>query len=133
MNSVSILGRLVASPELRTTPNGISVTTFTVAVNRAYVAKDKEREVDFIDCVAWRNTAEFLARYFRKGQMIAVTGKLQTRTYEDRDGNKRKAVEVMVDNVFFGGDRPSADTKAEAPRAVEQPEEPIYEDEDLPF
>jgi single-strand DNA-binding protein len=101
LNQVAIMGRLTADPELRHTPNEIAVTTFTVAVNRSYVKQGAERQADFIDVVAWRNTAEFVCRYFKKGQMIAVTGSLQTRTYQDREGKNRKAVEIVADNVYF--------------------------------
>ena len=106
MNKVSIMGRLCSDPELRRTPNDVSVTTFAVAVSRAYVKQGEERQTDFIDIVAWRNTAEFICGYFKKGQMIAVDGKLQTRNYKDREGGNRKAVEVIADNVFFCGVRP---------------------------
>ncbi|MBP0968557.1 MAG: single-stranded DNA-binding protein [Oscillospiraceae bacterium] len=101
LNQVSLMGRLTADPELRHTPNDVAVTTFTIAVNRSYVKQGSERQADFIDVVAWRNTAEFVCRYFRKGQMIAVTGSIQTRTYQDREGKNRKAVEVVADNVYF--------------------------------
>ena len=87
------MGRLVADPELRQTPNGVSVITFTVAVDRNY-SRDRERQTDFIDVVAWRQTAEFVSKYFSKGKMIIVEGSIQTRSYEDRNGNKRRAVEV---------------------------------------
>ena len=95
------MGRLVADPELRQTPNGVSVITFTVAVDRNY-SRDRERQTDFIDVVAWRQTAEFVSKYFSKGKMIIVEGSIQTRSYEDRNGNKRRAVEVVADNVQFG-------------------------------
>lgn len=108
LNQVSLMGRLTADPELRHTPNDVAVTTFTVAVNRSYVKQGSERQADFIDIVAWRNTAEFVCRYFRKGQMIAVTGSIQTRTYQDREGKNRKAVEVVADNVYFTESRNSS-------------------------
>ena len=108
MNFVVLLGRLTADPELRRTPSGVSVTTFTVAVNRSYVKQGGERQTDFIDVVAWRSTAEFVSKYFRKGQMIAVQGSIQTRTYEDKQGNKRKAVEVQADKVFFADSKGSS-------------------------
>ncbi len=101
LNQVALMGRLTADPELRHTPNDISVTTFTIAVNRSYVKQGAERQADFIDVVAWRNTAEFICRYFKKGQMMAVTGSIQTRTYTDKDGKNRKAFEVVADNVYF--------------------------------
>lgn len=99
------MGRLVSDPELKTTPNGISVTSFRIAVDRNYVKSGEERKADFIDIVAWRNQAEFICRYFGKGSMIAVEGQLQTRTYQAKDGTNRYVVEVVVDNVSFTGER----------------------------
>ena len=98
------MGRLSADPELRTTTSGLSVTSFTVAVDRNYKSGD-ERQTDFINCVAWRATADFVTRYFRKGQMIAVQGSLQVRNYEDKNGNKRTAYDVVADNVSFCGSK----------------------------
>lgn len=97
MNVAALTGRLTADPELKHTPNGIAVTSFCVAVNR----RTKDRQADFIDVVAWRGTAEFVCKYFRKGQMIAVKGSIQTRNYTDRDGNKRSATEVLAENAEF--------------------------------
>ena len=109
LNLVVIMGRLTADPELRTTSNGLSVTSFTVAVDRQYKS-DNERQTDFISVVAWRGTADFVTRFFKKGQMIAVQGSLQVRNYEDKDGNKRTAYDVVADNVSFCGDKkPSQD------------------------
>ena len=105
LNNAVIMGRLVADPELRTTGNGISVTSFTVAVDRRFVRQGEERQADFIDIIAWRQTAEFVSKYFRKGSMIAVQGSIQTRMYEDKNGNKRKAVEIVADNVSFCGSK----------------------------
>ena len=104
LNSVIIMGRLTADPELRTTPNGLSVTSFTVAVDRNYKSGD-ERQTDFISVVAWRGTADFVTRFFKKGQMIAVQGSLQVRNYEDKNGNKRTAYDVIADNVSFCGSK----------------------------
>lgn len=100
MNKVILLGRLTADPELRQTPSNLSVASFTVAVNRP-VSKGNERQADFIDCVAWRNTADFVCKYFNKGKPILVEGKLQVRNYEDKQGNKRRAYEVVCDNINF--------------------------------
>ncbi|MBQ8763932.1 MAG: single-stranded DNA-binding protein [Clostridia bacterium] len=105
LNNAVIMGRLVADPELRTTGSGISVLSFTVAVDRGFVRQGEERQADFIDIIAWRQTAEFVSKYFRKGSMIAVQGRIQTRTYDDRNGNKRKAVEIVADNVSFCGSK----------------------------
>ncbi|MDQ5984071.1 MAG: Single-stranded DNA-binding protein [Eubacteriales bacterium SKADARSKE-1] len=101
LNTVVLMGRLTADPELRHTSNNIAVTSFTLAVNRSYTKNGAERATDFIDVVAWRNTAEFVSKYFSKGQLVAVQGSIQTRTYQDKDGNKRKAFEVVADNVHF--------------------------------
>ena len=110
LNVAILMGRLVADPEIRHTPNDIAVTSFTIAVDRSYVKSGAERQADFIDIVAWRATAEFVCKYFRKGQMIAVQGSIQTRSYTDKDGNKRKAFEIVADNVHF------ADSKRDTSR-----------------
>ena len=101
MNVSCVLGRLTADPELRHTPSQVAVTTFSLAVDRAYQPKGQERQTDFINVVAWRGTAEFVCNYFRKGQRKALQGSLQSRNYTDKDGNKRTAYEVIADNVFF--------------------------------
>ena len=101
LNVIALMGRLVADPELRHTPNGIATCTFRIAVDRSFVRQGEERKADFIDIVAWRQSAEFVCKYFRKGNMIAVNGSLQTRNYEDKNGNKRTAYEVVADNIHF--------------------------------
>ncbi len=105
LNCAVLMGRLVADPELRTTNTGVSVTSFTIAVDRSFVRQGEERQADFIDIVAWRNTADFVCKYFRKGSMIAVQGSIQTRNYEDKNGNKRKSTEIIADNVSFCGSK----------------------------
>ena len=105
LNVAVIMGRLTADPELRHTASGITVTTFTVAVDRSYAKAGTERQTDFIDVVAWRQTAEFVCKYFQKGSMIAVTGSIQVRNYEDKQGNKRKAVEIQANEVSFTGSK----------------------------
>lgn len=105
VNSAVIMGRLTADPELRTTNSGLSVTSFTVAVDRAY---DREK-TDFINVTAWRQTADFVTKFFRKGSMIAIQGHIETRNYEDKNGNKRTAVEIIADNVSFCGDKANKD------------------------
>ncbi|MBQ6387106.1 MAG: single-stranded DNA-binding protein [Ruminococcus sp.] len=105
LNRVILMGRLVSDPELKTTGSGLSVTSFRIAVDRNYVKAGEERKADFIDIVCWRNTAEFVCRYFGKGSMIAVEGQLQTRTYQAKDGTNRYVVEVVADNVSFTGER----------------------------
>ena len=102
LNSVCLMGRLVADPELRTTTSGVSVCSFRIAVDRNYQPKGQERQTDFINIVAWRNTAEFVTRYFHKGSMIVVQGSIHTDSYTDKDGNKRMSFDVQADNVMFG-------------------------------
>lgn len=102
LNHITIMGRLTRDPELRRTGSGVAVTSFTLAVDRDIPGKDGNRETDFIDCVAWRQTGEFVAKYFTKGRMAVVDGKLQIRSWTDKDSNKRKTAEVMADNVYFG-------------------------------
>lgn len=101
LNHIDIMGRITRDPELRATGSGVSVCAFTVAVDRDY-AQNGERETDFIDCVAWRKAGEFVARNFTKGSMIVVSGRLQMRGWTDKDGNKRRAAEVVADDVYFG-------------------------------
>lgn len=115
LNCAVIMGRLTADPELRSTSNGTSVTSFSVAVDRSYQKAGTERQTDFINVVAWRQTAEFVSRYFHKGSMIAVQGSIQTRSYEDRNGNKRTAVEIVADNVSFCGSKAETGTGSAAP------------------
>lgn len=100
-NRTILIGRLTADPELKQTPSGVAVTSFSLAVNRSYTPKGGEKQTDFIDIVAWRNTAEFVCRYFTKGKAILVEGSIQTRSYEDKNGNKRKAIEVVADSAHF--------------------------------
>ena len=134
LNVVITMGRLTKDPELRVTDSGKSVTSFTVAVDNKF---DKEK-TDFLDVIAWRQTAEFVCKYFRKGSMIAIQGRLATRTWEDKNGNKRKAVEIIADNVSFCGDKKEATYTAYtpsvdiAPPADDEDFREIPED-DLPF
>lgn len=101
LNHITLMGRLVRDPELRYTGNSVPVANFTVAVDRDYQSEGGERQADFIDCCAWRGTAEFISEYFHKGNMIAVSGRLQSRKWEDQDGNKRTGWEVKADSVYF--------------------------------
>ena len=106
LNHITIMGRLTRDPELRRTGSGIAVASFTVAVDRDFSPKDGgEKETDFIDCVAWRQTGEFVSKYFTKGKMIAVSGRLQIRSWTDKDGNKRRSAEVAADAVYFADSR----------------------------
>lgn len=137
MINVAVLqGRITYTPELKTTPQGVSVIRFQIAVDRNYQANGKDRQADFIDCVAWRQTAEFVSRYFHKGSMIALTGEIQTQSYE-KDGQKRKSVEVVANNVSFCGDKEKpteAHTEGDEANLNIAPEddyEPI--DDELPF
>lgn len=106
LNVVAIMGRLVDDPELRTTTQGHSVCSFRIACDRSYVQQGQERQADFIDIVAWRHQADFVSKYFQKGSMIAVEGSLQTRNYQDKNGNNRTAVEVVANNISFAGAKP---------------------------
>ena len=129
LNKIIAMGRLTATPELKTTGNGTSVCSFTLASDRDYKAKDAERETDWLDCVAWRGTAEFISKYFDKGRMMVVEGRLQTRTYEDKNGNKRKATEILVDNAYFGDSKRDTDTHTHTDNEFSE----IPDNGDLPF
>ncbi len=143
LNCAVIMGRLTADPELRQTPSGVSVTRFTVAVDRGYVKAGEERKADFINVVAWRQTAEFVSRYFQKGSMIAVQGSIQTGSYE-KDGVKRYTVEISADNVSFCGSKSESGTNG-APSSNANTAAPSFsngnvddfaamaDDDDLPF
>ena len=123
LNHIVVMGRLTRDPELRRTGCGIAVTSFTVAVDRDFGPKDGgDRETDFIDCVAWRSTGEFVSKYFAKGSMAVVSGRLQIRGWTDKDGNKRRSAEIVADNVYFGeskrgGDQQHAASYSSAPAA----------------
>ncbi len=159
LNVIAVMGRMVADPELKKTPNGISTCTFTVACDRSYVKSGAERETDFFDVVVWRGTAEFVCKWFHKGQLVAIDGSLHTRSYEDREGKKRKVYEIAANNVHFaegrgsgqGQGQPYAGSAAPAPAAAyappreAAPEAPAYaagapddftvidDSEDMPF
>lgn len=145
INNVVLMGRLVATPELRNTQTGVAVTSFSLAVERSYARAGEQRQADFIDCVAWRNTAEFITRYFQKGSMIAITGSIQTRTYDDKNGNKRKATEIIVDQASFCGSKAETGTSGYSAPVAAAPAAPSFAtgsdgdfeeisgDDDLPF
>lgn len=151
LNVIAVMGRLVADPELRKTPNGISTSRFTIACDRSYVKAGGERQTDFFDVVAWRGTAEFVCKYFKKGQMMALDGSLQTHTYDDKEGNKRKAYEIVAGNVNFAESKRSGGSAfegggGEAMQTQRAPQEApafsagapedfavVDESEDLPF
>ena len=110
LNHITIMGRLTRDPELRRTGSGVAVASFTVAVDRDFGGRDGgEKETDFIDCVAWRQTGEFVSKYFTKGRMAVVSGRLQIRSWTDKDGNKRRTAEVIADNVYFGDSKREGD------------------------
>ena len=119
LNHIVVMGRLTRDPELRRTASGIAVANFSVAVERDFPSQDGSRETDFIDCVAWKQTAEFLGKYFSKGKQIAVKGRLQIRSWTDKDGNKRRTAEIVADNVYFAGAR------TESPAEVQRYETPV--------
>lgn len=139
LNKVFIMGRLTRDPELRRTNSGTAVTSFTLAVDRDFKNADGTKETDFIDCVAWRSTAEFAAKYFTKGRMAVVEGKLQIRDWTDKDGNKRRNAEVIADNLYFGDSR--SDNASGCHQAAKAPvnvdaedfDEVEDDDSDLPF
>ena len=111
LNHITIMGRLVRDPELRRTGSGVAVASFTVAVDRDFGGRDGgEKETDFIDCVAWRQTGEFVSKYFTKGRMIVVSGRLQIRSWNDKDGNKRRTAEVVADKCYFGDSKRDGDS-----------------------
>lgn len=128
MNNVNLLGRITADIELKHTPSNVAVVSFALAVDRGYKNEDGTKQTDFIDIVAWRNTAEFIAKYFSKGQRMAIQGRLQTRDWEDKNGNKRKAVEVVVDNAYFADGK-----KSEAPTFIPMPDDLEIDEGELPF
>ena len=130
LNNVIIMGRLTRDPELRRTQGGTAVTSFTLAVDRDFKSQSGEKETDFIDVVAWRSTAEFVAKYFTKGRMAAVEGRIQVRDWQDKDGNRRKSVEVVADNVYFADSK--RDSKPQESRD-DQAFDEIEDDGDWPF
>ncbi len=154
LNHIVVMGRLTRDPELRTTQSGVNVASFTVAVDRDFGGRDgNERQTDFFDCSAWRSTGEFVNRYFRKGSMIIVSGRMQSRKWQDRDGNNRISWEISADNVYFGeskrdsegsgsfvppsgnayGNYDSQRQNAPVPQVPGNPFSELEDDGDLPF
>ena len=144
LNHITIMGRLTRDPELRRTGSGVAVASFTVAVDRDFGKNENgEKETDFIDCVAWRQTGEFVSKYFTKGRMAVVSGRLQIRSWTDKDGNKRRTAEVIADNVYFGDSRRDGDSAPaagsfggySAPASAPASDFAMLEDDDaqLPF
>ena len=112
LNKAILIGRLTRDPELKTTTSGVSVVSFTLAIDRGYVKAGEERQTDFINCVAWRGTADFISKYFTKGMMMIVEGRMQSRSWEDTSGNKRYAMDVVAENVQFGDSKKARDGAA---------------------
>lgn len=137
LNRIIVMGRLTADPELRRTGTGVAVTSFTLAVDRDFSGKDGgEKETDFIDCVAWRNTGEFVAKHFTKGRMAVVSGRLQIRSYTDKEGNKRRTAEVVADNVYFGDSKRDTEQSPATPNCSDfnaMTERFLMCDDALPF
>ena len=155
LNHIVIMGRLTREPELRTTQSGVNVASFTVAVDRDFGGRDgNERQTDFFDCSAWRSTGEFVSRYFHKGSMIVVSGRMQSRKFQDRDGNNRTAWDIQADNVYFGESKRDSDSSysqgsytsqnnysgfssagqsTPAPQVAPSPYEELEDDGELPF
>jgi single-strand DNA-binding protein len=134
-NKVILMGRITRDIEIKTTPSGKAVTSFSIAVDRRIQSKDGEKVTDFIDCVAWRQIADFIARFFSKGKLILIEGELQTRTYTDKNGNNRKAVEVIVDRASFTGEKAGAqEQRQEQSAPPEQYEQQAADSgDDYPF
>ena len=132
LNKAILMGRLTADPELRHTQSNIPVTSFTLAVDRSF---GKEKQTDFLDIVAWRNTAEFVAKWFSKGMLVAVSGRMQARTWEDKQGNKRKTVEVVADEVFFAEGKRGQEEEGSGAFAMLPPDDDLLpgDDIEIPF
>ena len=133
LNKIVLMGRLTRDPELRRTQSGTAVASFTLAVDRDYKPQDGERETDFIDIVAWRGTGEFVSKYFSKGRMAVVEGRLQVRDWKDKDGAKRRSTEVIADNVYFGDSKKVSESDTPAEPSGEIRELPDEEKGELPF
>lgn len=132
LNKITVMGRMVRDPELRRTGSGTAVASFAIACDRDYKSDSGGREVDFFDCVAWRSTAEYVSKYFTKGRMAVVSGRLQTRNWTDKEGNKRKATEIVAESVYFGDSK--RDVTAQQSYAAPQESFAELPDEDeLPF
>jgi len=142
LNKVILMGRFTRDPELRSTPQGVSTCSFSIAVDRNFARQGEERKADFINCVAWRQTAEFISKYFKKGSMVALEGSIQTRSWDDNEGKKRYATEVIVSQVYFAESKRDAQSTAMGDESFSQvndfgslpePISPMGTDDDLPF
>ena len=132
LNHITLMGRLTRDPELRRTGNGTAVTSFSLAVDRDFKSQSGEKETDFIDVVAWRSSAEFVSKYFTKGRMAVVEGRLQIRDWTDKDGGKRRSAQVVADNVYFGDSKRTV-SDSDTPAAGEISEISEEEEGELPF
>ena len=133
LNKIFLMGRLTRDPEMKRTKSGTAVTSFSLAVDRDYKGQSGERETDFIDIVAWRNTAEFVSSYFTKGRMAVVEGRLQVKDWKDQDGNSRRSWTVVADNIYFGDSKRVSGSDTEAPPGGELRELSKEEEGELPF
>ena len=140
LNHITIMGRLTRDPEMRSTQSGVAVASFTLAVDRDFGGRDgAEKQTDFIDCTAWRHTAEFVSKYFSKGRMAVVSGRLQIDNYTDNDGNKRKSAKVIADNIYFGDSKKDGATGSQSDEAASLTPAPSgfvpveVDDSELPF
>ncbi len=136
LNKIILMGRLTRDPELRRTESGTAVCSFSIAVDRDFKSKNGEKETDFIDIVAWRATAEFVSKYFTKGRMAVVEGRLQIRDWTDKEGGKRRSAEVIADNVYFGDSKPKEDGASSADADFGAPPSdftPDFGDDETPF
>jgi len=142
LNEIILMGRLTRDPELRYTASNTPVASFSLAVDRDFAPKGEEKQTDFIDCVAWRQTGEFASKYFQKGSMAAVKGRLQIRDWQDKEGNKRRSAEVVVDNIYFGESKGGNRSNSSAPNEISPSGKPYPEgtkfeetniESDLPF
>ena len=133
MNVICLIGRICGEPELKTTQNGVSVVSFSLAVDRSYTPKGQEKQTDFINCVAWRNTAEFVSKYFHKGQRMGVKGELQQSNYTANDGSKRTDYKVVVDGAFFCEARQPIDSFLLTAKEQGVEYEEVVTDDDIPF
>lgn len=141
LNKVILMGRFTRDPELRSTPQGVSTCSFSIAVDRNFARQGEERKADFINCVAWRQTAEFISKYFKKGNMVALEGSIQTRSWDDNEGKKRYATDVVVSQVYFAESKrdsqatPSGEESFGASDfgSLPEPISPMGTDDDLPF
>ena len=130
LNVVAIMGRLVADPELKTTANGVNMARFRIACERSYTRQGEQRQADFLNVVAWRNTADFVCKYFAKGSLIALQGRLETRQYQDKSGNNRTAVEIVAEQASFTGEKVQS---APAAAALNDDFREVDDADDLPF